>query len=336
MTPSAPIRDLSSETSALAGGSPAALAVAVRHGDGTWETAGHPAGAETRRYEIGSVTKAVTGILLGVLAQTGEVEPDRPVDDALGYALPWRDAPASAPRLVDAATHHTGLPNTLPRLRWREAAVAWGLSTRDPWRDIDASTFVAQRDECVRRARPRRAFSYSSLGVGLLGDALAAASGSESYERLLSERVLTPLGMHRTGTDRPTDPADRVEVGWNRRGRPVPYLRDHLPAAGMLASDLADLRRLIDAALGDGPADVVAGIDAALQPRAELSNGFEIGYCWFLDRRGEHTIAHHDGGTWGSQAHVSLCPDTGRAVIALSATYRPLAPFAERMHRCLR
>ncbi|KZE90746.1 serine hydrolase domain-containing protein [Microbacterium sp. TNHR37B] len=336
MSRSIPFRDLPTETIALAGDSPAAVAIAVRHSDGTWEAAGHPAGAENRRYEIGSVTKAVTGVLLGVLARAGEVDPHSPIDDALGQALPWRDAPGSPPHLVDAATHHTGLPNTLPRLQWREAAVAWGLSRRDPWRDIDATTFAAQREECIRRARPRRTFSYSSLGVGLLGDALAAATGSGSYERLVRERLLAPLGMDRTGIDRPADPAGRVEVGSNRRGRPMPYLRDHMPAAGMLASDLADLRRLVDAALGDGPEDVVRGIDAALRSRAELSSGFEIGYCWFLDRRGEHAIAHHDGGTWGSQAHLSLCPDTGRAVIALSATYRPLAPFADRVHRALR
>ncbi|MFT4281716.1 serine hydrolase domain-containing protein [Microbacterium sp.] len=333
MTRPTPVHDLSAATISLAGDSSAPLAVAVRHPDGTWETAGHPVGAQAQRYEIGSVTKAVTGVLLGVLAEAGDIDPLQPIDDVLGAPLPWRDTPLGRPRLIDAATHHTGLPNTLPRVRWREAAVALGISTRDPWRDIDTAEFLAGRRECISRARPRRSFAYSSLGVGLLGDALSAAMGAGSYARLLRERVLMPLGMDRTGADRPAQSADRVTVGRNRRERPTPYLKDHMPAAGMLATDVADLRRLVDAAFGDGPSDIGAGMRASLQTRVELSKGFGVGYCWFIDHRRESPVIHHDGGTWGSQAHLSLSPDTGRAVVALSAKYRPLTRLADRIHR---
>lgn len=306
------------EIARLATGSAAPLAAGFWV-DGVQEKMAVPSSALDARFEIGSVTKVFTGTLFGIMVEAGEIDPHAPVDEVTGYRLPWADRP---PTLVELASHQAGLPNTPGRLWWREAVTALGLSVQDPWRGIDANAYRSMLARAARKARAGRRPRYSSMGIGLLGDALARAGGM-AFEHLMAERLLIPLGMNRTGFDRPPDGPDMVTVGVNRKDQRVPYLRDHMPAAGMLASTVDDLLRLSRAALGDGPEAIVAGMRRAHTPVAALG-GVQIGYCWLVDDNDRGRVAFHNGGTWGSQAHISVAPDRNRAIALLSGTYRDL------------
>src|SRR5688500_6030283 len=61
-------------------------------------------------FEIGSITKVFTGILLAEMAERGEVRVDQPVAELLprDAAVPSRDGRQI--RLVDLSTHSSGLP----------------------------------------------------------------------------------------------------------------------------------------------------------------------------------------------------------------------------------
>ncbi|PRI10035.1 serine hydrolase domain-containing protein [Leucobacter massiliensis] len=331
-----PFGAVSAEVSALAGRARAPLAVSLRSGERGWCRTARPGVAAGDRFEIGSVSKVLTGTLLGVLAEAGEVDPDAPVDEVTGERLPWRDR---APSLAELATHHSGLPNTPPRLGPREAVGALGLSRRDPWRGVSPAAYRVDLSRAAARARADGGFRYSSMGIGLLGDALAAASG-RPFAELIRERLLLPLGMTRTGLDRPEGGADAVSRPHNRRGMPMPYLRDHMPGAGMFASSLADLERLLDAVRDPGATPLAAGIRSATAVQRAAGPGLGVGYCWLIREAtapggsgpaptGEPVLLH-DGATWGSQAHVSVGLATGRAVAAMSAIYRDLDGFATR------
>lgn len=317
--------DAAVEVAALGGSAPAALAVGLRDADGGWDVLAHPEDGVGRRFEIGSVSKALTGSLLGVLVASGDVDPDQPVDDAYGERLPWR---GDIPTLVDLATHRSGLPNTPRQLYVREAATALGFSTKDPWRGVTEPAYRTLLASAVARARTDRRFRYSSMGVGLLGDTLARATGTP-LDELMRTRLLQPLGMNRTGFDRPADGPDAVERPRNAKGAVLPYLNDWMPAAGMYASCLDDLRRLVGGLLGDGPQSIVEGLRIATTPHHVIDAGVQLGLCWFLGG-GHERLIEHTGGTWGSQAQVTLHATTGRAVIALTATPRRLDTFVAR------
>ncbi|ORJ97469.1 hypothetical protein A6F55_21115 [Prescottella equi] len=167
------------------------------------------------------------------------------------------------------------------------------------------------------------------MGVGLLGDALARAAGMD-LDELLTTRVLAPLGMRDTGFDRPEAGPQAVVRGMNREGKTVPYLHDQMPAAGMLASTVGDLTCLLQASAGEGPADVVSGIQRAQTPVTEFG-GMQIGYCWLIADSKRGRVTFHHGGTWGSQAHVAVAPERGRTVVLLSATYRDLDTLGGRL-----
>jgi CubicO group peptidase (beta-lactamase class C family) len=322
-------RSFADEIVRVAAGSTAPLAAGFWSGD-IGKKGAVPASACDLRFEIGSVTKAITGTLFGIMVETGEVDPNAPVDEVMGQKLPWADRP---PTLVELASHRAGLPNTPGRLWWREAVAAFGWSAKDPWHSVDEAAYRAMLGQAARKAGVGRRVSYSSMGVGLLGDALACAGG-KPFDRLVAERVFAPLGMSRTDFSRPESGAEVVTVGVSRSGRQMPYLRDHMPAAGMLASTVDDLLCLCRASCGEGPSAVVAGIRRAQTPvvagirRAQTPvaafSGIQIGYCWLIADSDRGRVAFHNGGTWGSQAHISVAPERHRAVVMLSGTHRDM------------
>lgn len=308
----------------LAGASAAPLAVGLAGMHGDTRCAAAPASAVEDRFEIGSVTKAMTGTLLGILAESGDIDPDAPVDEVTGRPLPW---PTRPPTLAELASHRGGLPNTPAGLWWREAVTALGWSVQDPWRGVDAQRYSDMLAQAARRARVGGKVRYSSMGVGLLGEALATSQGL-GLEALMHARLLKPLGLSRTGMGRPAHGPDRVAMGINRRGRPVPYLQDHMPAAGAMASTVGDLLRFLRASWGEGPDAVVKGMRRAQQPIAQLG-GVQLGYCWFIAPGDRGPMAFHTGGTWASQCEVVVSPQRGLALAVLSACRRDIDGFVD-------
>ena len=135
-------------------------------------------------YEIGSVSKTFTSLLLADAIARGEVAADTNV----GALLPLGGAPAADVTLAELASHRSGLPRAAPPTIKENLLL---LTHRDPYiQDVDG--VIAQARAAT--LRNRGTFSYSNLGTALLGQALAAAS-SMDYARLVQERIFRPLGM---------------------------------------------------------------------------------------------------------------------------------------------
>ena len=296
---------------------------------GTVTVAGPDPHRAGRRYEIGSVTKLVTGVLLARMVLDGEVALDDPLERHLRWDLPWRDG--RAPTLGDLATHRAGLPNTPRPLLVGESALAAGLSSRDPWARIEADRYRALVAREARRIRRPGVFRYSSSGIGLLGAALAARAGT-SYEELATERVLRPLGMARSTFDRPAG-ADAVVRGHSASGAPAPYLRDRMPAAGALASTSEDVTLLIRAGLADSlvPPRLREAVTFSQVPRARVVAGLGVGLAWLLTERDGRVTAWHNGATWGFSAYAAVRPADGVSVVVLTDTCRSVDEFGTEL-----
>jgi CubicO group peptidase (beta-lactamase class C family) len=304
-----------------------ALAAAVVTGSGT-EFAAASAGAppdEHTIFEIGSITKAFTGVLLADMQLRGEVALDDPLSRHLpGPGPAWRER---EPTLIELATHRSGLPNTPRPLGRRELLFALGIGERDPWSDVDATRYSS----LLRATSPRRApgggMRYSSIGFGLLGDALAAVAG-RSYEELLRHRVLAPLGMDRT-TVTPGPPAIQ---GHSRRGRPRPPLEDLMPAAGSIRSTAADMSAFLTACMSPGAEPPGPALRLAQQPAHRVNRRMSIGLGWLvLTPRDRDPVVFHNGGTWGFRSFAGFSAERDRAVVVLSNTARSVDRLGWRL-----
>jgi CubicO group peptidase (beta-lactamase class C family) len=292
------------------------VAVAVVDRDGV-RTAFIGADEDTG-FEIGSVTKTFTGLLLAEAVERGEVD----LDDAVGEHLDLERSPVASATLEELATHRSGLPIFPSDPEWN-AQVERGFRAGEDVLDESVPELLAlARAESVAPDAPPQ---YSNLGAALTGHALASAADSD-YATLLQERILDPLGLD--GASLPVEddevPAS-LAPGFLPDGRPAEpsTLGAFAPAGGIVATvdDLAAYAR----AVIDGPfAD-----SAALEPLAEWS-GSEIGAFWSLSTGyAGHEYASHGGLTSGFGSSLVIDRTAGRAVIVLANSGEVVDALAE-------
>lgn len=277
---------------------------------GSWVTVGDGAGEPA--FQVGSVTKVITALLLADLVAGGEVRLDEPVGEVLGVPLTVGGRPTT---YLDLATHRSGLPRVAP-LR-----VLRGLDRSDPYRTLDEGRVLEVAAACADGVRPRRAarIRYSNLGFALLGLALARRLGT-SWERAVTDRVLLPSGLGGTGTA-----PRRRALGTGADGVPSPTwdLAGFAPAGGLwtTVADLTALLGLVGEALTGGTAAetpreaVLRAVRCTAQPRAR-SVSAHLGLAWHLTERG--AVVWHNGGVLGAGAFVGVDRRDGRGVGVLT------------------
>ncbi|MEV4808459.1 serine hydrolase domain-containing protein [Micromonospora avicenniae] len=263
-------------------------------------------------FEIGSIAKTLTGMLLAQRATTGAVRPD----DPLAVALPQVTGPTREVTLAELASHRSGLPR-LASSPTDLLASAWAnLTAGNPYARWDTDRMIDAASE-ESPGDGRGEVRYSNFGVALLGQALAAQAGT-GYPELLDRELLRPLGMTRTvvATDPGRLPADRA-VGAKLNGRPAdPWLGGGYAPAGIgVWSTAEDLARLLVRLL----AGTAPGADAAT-PRFIEDDHTRIGYGWFTSRHGDREVVWHNGGTGGFRSYLAIERATGRGVVVLGNT----------------
>jgi CubicO group peptidase (beta-lactamase class C family) len=286
-------------------------------------------------FEIGSVTKVVTSLLLASLAADGTVAYDDPVAAHLPVAPPEVGRPIT---LADLASHHSGLPR-LP------AGMLLAGLTRDR-----GNPYACLDDARMRRAivetRPRREpgrFGYSNYGAGLLGYALARAAGT-SYDRLVADRVTGPLGLADTAVATPPGAQGRLVEGRSRWGRRAGrWDLASLAGAGGLVSTAPDLLELL-ALWSPGATDPLADAAAATAVvRHRINPAMSVGLGWMVVPGGEgparfrreHDLLWHDGGTGGHRSFAAVVPSTGSALVILSGRARGVTALGLRLAKQL-
>ena len=286
-----------------------ALAVAAVTADSTRTTV--LGAAPDTRFEIGSITKGLTGLLFADMVARGEVTPTTTV----GALLPV-PGPLAAVPLEQLATHRSGLPSV---------PGGAGAFVRGWWSTLTAGNpYPYSTPEILdaAAAAPLDAppGTYSNLGFAVLGAALGAAA-DRPYPQLVTERVLTPLGM--TGAAVPTGVEQlgpRDVTGETPGGRRADrWVGEGIAPAGSVRADVADAARLARALLvGDAP-----GIDA-LRPRADFAPD-SIGWAWLSrpDPVTGRTVVWHNGGTGGFTSFLGVDRQAGVAVVVLSAVGAP-------------
>jgi CubicO group peptidase (beta-lactamase class C family) len=294
------------------------------------ETQGPPDGGTI--FEIGSVTKVFTGLLLADLAEDGIVG----LDDPLASYLP---ASARVPTfggqqitLGDLASHAGGLrrdpKGTLGR---------WLGDRRNPYASLSVEELYTDLARTRLRRRPGERVKYSNLGAGLLGDALARAAG-RSYEELVRERICLPLDMRDTRITPTGEQTARLATGHTRRGRPTaPFPLPALAGAGALHSTATDLLRLLRANLDPAHTPLASQIERTQVPRLRRAKRVEVGIGWLIARPpgAAGPMLWHNGGTSGFRSFVAVAREADTAVVVLSNTARSVDRLGLRILKAL-
>ena len=262
-------------------------------------------------FEIGSMTKVFTALVLADMVRRGEVALEDPIAKylPLGAGVPALNGQPIT--LLDVATHTSGLPlmpDGLPPLN--ELATA-------KYSDAHLYAFLA-RYELPRQAAAK--WDYSNIGYSLLGKALAARAAAD-YETLLRTRVVVPLELNNTGVTVQGLKA-RLAVGHDGSLQPtpplstVPIMSVMMPAGGVL-STANDLLRLLSVAMGYERSPLAPAMAAMLSTRRP-SPGGEQALGWMVEGRGDDQLFVHDGGTFGFASSMVWDPKKRAGVVVLS------------------
>jgi D-alanyl-D-alanine-carboxypeptidase/D-alanyl-D-alanine-endopeptidase len=284
------------------------------------EAHGHPSVGDSRMldgdtiFEIGSVTKIFTTLLLADMVQRGEVALDDSIAKFLppGVKAPNRNGHSIT--LADLATHMSGLPRLPANLQPGDP--------QDPYADYTADKLAAFLSSYDLSRDPGAGFEYSNLGDGLLGYLLARRAGTD-YAALVRSRITGPLGMASTAVSLPSDMGRRLSAGHNERLQPVPAWHfDVLAGCGALRSSVNDMLTLLDAFVGRTKtplASAMASMSAVRRPTGSALG--DIGLGWFISPTGAGEILWHDGGTSGYRSFVGYDPRSHEGVVVLSNTF---------------
>ncbi|MDQ2841228.1 MAG: beta-lactamase family protein [Acidobacteriota bacterium] len=274
-------------------------------------------------FEIGSISKTFTGLILAQMVEQHKVRLDEPVRELLPQGTVAKpDGPEIT--LLDLATQHSGLPRMPDNFH--------PANPEDPYEDYRAANlyeFIAKHG----LKKPADAgFNYSNLGVGLLGQALSNRAGT-NYPDLLHVEITGPLTLNDTAVKLSPEQEKRFAQGHDGQHHPAhAWSLDALAGAGAIRSTAADMLTYLEAQLhpdkvkrgpeatsADSPAlTMSAALQMSHELRADALPDMKIALAWlYKTKTGTYW---HNGATGGYSSYAFFNPKEDYAAVVLSNT----------------
>lgn len=259
-------------------------------------------------FEIGSITKTFTTVVLADMVLKGELSLDDPADKYLPKSVTMPDDKGQKITLRDLATHTSSLPR-MPS----------NFDPADPLNPYADYTPELMYDFLSGHKLERPIgdeIAYSNLGLGLLGHILELRSG-QSYEALVRQRILEPLGMTSTFINVPDNL--KFTTGHNGAGIPVKHWDiATLAGAGALRSSLEDMTVYLKANMGliKTPLDEAIVLSHKIQIKEDANSS--VGLGWFTTTRDGLTVTWHNGATGGFKSYLGFDASQKLGVIVLA------------------
>jgi D-alanyl-D-alanine-carboxypeptidase/D-alanyl-D-alanine-endopeptidase len=286
-------------------------------------------------YEIGSITKTFTGLILSQMVEQGKVKLEDPVRELLPAGTVQKPAGPEI-SLLDVATQHSGLPRMPDNFK--------PVDESNPYADYHASDMYAFLANHGVQRPGNATFLYSNYGFGLLGQALSVRGG-EPYPQLLKDEVLDPLGMHDTAIALSPEQQARFLPGHTGDHRPAhAWDLDAFAGAGAIRSTAPDMLIYLEANLHPDQVKRVNASAAASTISAAIVHDHELHAEALGGMNSSQKIAlawlynpatgdfWHNGATGGYSAYAFFNPKGDYAgVVLLNATIGQQGSFADRI-----
>lgn len=280
------------------------------------------------KFEIGSMTKQFTALLILQFVQEGKIRLEHHLSEYLPY---YRKDTGSRVSISELLSHTSGIPNFTDAPGFLDGPASRIHHT--------VKEFVEDYCSGDLQFEPGTKFEYSNSGYFLLGAVLEQISGV-SYEQLLNERIFKPLGMKNSGYTHSETIIPHRAAGYERSASGLQNARYYdmsVPfAAGALYSTVEDLYRWDQALYGERllPARLR---DLLFKPNLE-----DYGYGWVMlvpapgsPYAGE-SIPMHGGAIFGFQSVIQRIIQHRELIVLLDNDDSPkLLQIAQEIRRVL-
>lgn len=272
----------------------------------------HPSPSPGVLYEIGSITKVFTAALLAKAIREGRVR----LDDSIVRFYPPLERNRSLEEhpvtLRHLTTHTSGLPS-LPVSFLLELYVS-RKKQQNPYLFFTEERMLRFLEKFTFPAK--RKFSYSNLGVGLLGSILARVYEGD-YESVLQEHICRPLDLKDTAISLTAEQTQRLVPGYGKRNKPVSsWDFRSLEGAGALRSSVHDLLLFVDVNIGGSEHPLEPLLADTHQVLHKDPDGTAVGMNWIVERHSP--VLWHNGGTGGYSSFLGFDKERKTGVVVLS------------------
>ncbi|HTA30534.1 MAG TPA: serine hydrolase [Candidatus Cybelea sp.] len=267
-------------------------------------------------FEIGSITKTFTTLLLQDMVGRGEMKMDDPVSKYLPDSVKMPTRNGRQITLLNLAAQDSGLPFNPGNLS----------SGKNPFADYTAEKLYAFLSCYTLTNEPGKKFEYSNLGMGLLGHVIALKADT-NYESLVVDRICKPLHMDSTGITLTPELKARLAKGHNASGKSVPnWDFDALAGCGALHSTANDLLKYVSAEIGQSSlTPLMEKTQVIRHTNASGLNGLPMIFGntaipWVDEGQSAQTgmeLLGHAGGTGGYSAFIGFDRQHRRGVVVL-------------------
>lgn len=268
---------------------------------------------KTTIFEIGSVTKTFTSLLLAREVLRKKMDLKDPINKYLPDSIPNLSYKNTTITLQHLANHTSGFPRLPANI------FLANVDPQDPYRHYNEDLLYSFLMTYLPSVIPGTQFSYSNYGAGLLASILARNS-HQSFEQLVLEQICLPLKMNDTRITLSVKDSTHLARGYNEKGEPTaPWNLASLQGSGAIRSTLNNMIRYSQAQLGQFVTPLTKAILLTHQVTFQSKDN-TMGLAWRIARHQKKIYLHHSGGTGGFRSFVGFDKKRQLGVIILSNT----------------
>ncbi len=256
-------------------------------------------------FEIGSITKVFTSILLSDLIRKEQATLSETLQNQFDFTL----KNGGDIQLLQLANHTSGLPRITTNYETVD------FNPKDPYANYTPELLEAYlENEVVLNNSIGTKFEYSNLGMGLLGYILSEKA-EQTYEDFIQKVIFQPLQMTNSTTLLSNVNETQLVSGLDANGNTTSNwnFTNASVGAGGIKSSIIDLEKFTRKNFED---DSVYNLPQT--PTYTIDNGLTIGLGWHILNDEGFTILFHTGGTGGYRSILTMDKNNKKAVIVLS------------------
>lgn len=278
---------------------------------GKLDKTGNSSADENTIYEIGSITKVFTSLILQVMADRGDLNINDPISKFLPGSVKTPSLNGKEITLLDLSSQVSGLP----RMPTNFAPADF----QNPFADYSPTKLYSFLSSYKLTRGIGEKYEYSNVGVGLLGHIMSLKTNTD-YEMLVREIICKPLNMESTFITLTPELKSRLATGYNQDGEPVKnWDFSALAGAGAFKSSINDMLVFLEACLGLKQTALSDAMNKIQKSRYNTDTEDQyIAMGWHVWKKFNKEIIWHNGGTFGYRSFIGFDKQNKKGVVILT------------------
>lgn len=266
-------------------------------------------------YEVGSITKTFTGILLAQAIFENKIKLDEDIRLYLKNDYKNLEFNGTPIKIVHLANHSSGLPEGILPEEFFALKNPTPFDVVNFFEGDSGDIFLRCLKTTKPETNPGSKIQYSNTGMNTLGLILENVYHM-SYAELIKKYFTDPLKMENTEIVFYKSDTSNYTKGYDKNGNIMPHITFQIAgAAGGLKSTTADMIKYIRENVYEND----AAVKLSHQSTIDL-DGQEFGLGWQIRRNfiDDNKLLWHNGGEPGFSSYIAVVPTKNIGMICLT------------------